>query len=77
MADDHNALLAEISDWLVEIGYPFDWCAPDHPVPHVLRRPLAEAWKRHDDSQSQMMPIAGVPLTTDDYLGTLEVEGAW
>lgn len=33
-------LTAEVAAWLVEVGYGFDWRAPDHPLP--------EAWHDHD-----------------------------
>jgi hypothetical protein len=58
--------LTEIAEWLRAVGYPFDWSAPDHPLPEPLRRPLTEAWRGDD-----------LTVSFDEWEGTLRVEGAW
>jgi hypothetical protein len=57
-----------IVGWLVETGYPFDYSHPGVPLPEPFRLPLAEAWLQKDGSGQE---------TVDDYLDSLEAEGAW
>jgi hypothetical protein len=60
-------LTAEIAAWLVEVGYGFDWRAPDHPPPEALRWPLAKAWHDHDAADE----------TVEDYYALLANECRW
>jgi hypothetical protein len=67
LSSDTKRVLDEIARWLVDVGYPFDWSAPGHPVPEALRPPLAEAWHAHD----------AIDESVEDYYATLAEEAGW
>lgn len=60
--------IAEVAEWLRDIGYGFDFSAPDHPLPEFLRVPLAEAWRDASGDPS---------VSVDDWIWSLTIEGAF
>lgn len=61
-----------VAEWLRQIGYGYDIVAPDAPLPEELRRPLAEAWFNYEHADQ-----GPTTETVEDYMATLDAEGAW
>jgi hypothetical protein len=55
----------QMADWLVRIGYPFDFMTEEQP-PRWLVRELAHAWLKHEGDDT---------LTADDYLDMFRDDG--
>ena len=61
--------LTDIAEWLCAIGYGVDFTDSEHPLPEVLREPLAVAWHKRDSYPDGP--------TLSDYVRMLEDEGCW
>jgi len=60
--------LREVADWLVEIGYPFDFYTEVLP-PEALRAEIEEAWVRKDGD--------GDDITAASIRDAVAEEGRW
>ena len=65
---DDNSILREIADWLVGVGYPYDF-RTEPPVPECVRSALVDAWIEHDGPDPH--------AARDDIAATLAEEGGW
>lgn len=59
-----------VCDWLVSIGYGFDFADHENPLPWQLRKPLAAAWYRHEKEQQAQE-------TVEDYYDSLKDLCGW
>ena len=67
IVDTADTVRTQWAQWLVAIGYPYDFYTVP-PVPEAMFRPLAEEWYHADD----VNPDDGV--TVDDYEFTIREE---